>query len=65
MTRFKEGDRVRSLVNTQGLREGQEYTVSGVEVLSTPFGGFTTYTVTCEPDVYLPVTNGHLLLTEA
>lgn len=65
MTRFKAGDRVKSNINAQGLRKDDEYTVVEVLTQHTPFGGFTTYVVTNQPDVYISVGNGHLVLTEA
>lgn len=63
-TRFAEGQQVVSNVNAQGLKQGHVYTVTDVAVRSTPFGGFTTYTVEDSEGNEFSVGNGHLVLRE-
>lgn len=44
-TMFKRGQKVWSTIGAQGLKVGQVYTVTGVWLNYTPWGGFTTYQV--------------------
>jgi hypothetical protein len=64
-TRFEVGERVRSLVDEQGLLAGVVYTVSKVETRSTFAGQFATYWLRLDGDRPLRVMNGHLLLVPA
>jgi hypothetical protein len=61
---FKEGDRVRSNVDAQGMKKGNVYDVVDVESRHTPFGVFMTYQVVDpKTGVQLTVRNAHLLLS--
>lgn len=63
---FQVGQTVESLTNEQGLKKGQTYQVTDVNVRSTPFGGFVTVEVWCEETLRsLKVGNPSLVLKEA
>jgi len=70
MTRFKEGQQVRSEVNAQGLTKGKLYEVVNVETQFILGSGYTTYTVIPVmpagefTDEEFEVGNGHLVLSE-
>lgn len=61
-TRHKVGDRVKSTINAQGLKKGEEYTVVDMDEMRTPFGTFVTYYVTDKKGKKHSVGNGHLVL---
>jgi hypothetical protein len=63
MARFPEGQRVRALVDAQGLQRGAPYNVVAVHEQLTPVGNVVTYEVTDGTDRFV-VTNGHLVLRE-
>ena len=63
MTAFQVGDRVRSTVDTQHLKRGNEYTVIAIQERRLFCGNFVTYTLRDETDgLRFNVVNGHLLL---
>lgn len=57
-SRFAKGDIVTSTVTAQGMKKGEEYEITDVDVKMTPFGGFVFYQL----DKKMWITNGHLLL---
>lgn len=63
MTRFHEAQQVRAVYSVQSMREGDVFTVAGVEVLSYFFGDVVTYQLTDGARTFA-VRNGHLVLTE-
>jgi hypothetical protein len=67
-TTFETGNVVRANVSEQGMAEGNLYTITDVEIQSTPFGGFVTYSLTSKQRFHLALAdlkigNGHMLLT--
>lgn len=62
MTQFVKGDRVRGLVQAQGLVIDRVYKVVEVVVNSTPFGDFVGYQLEGPDASRNFVTNGHLVL---
>ncbi len=62
MATFNLGDEVVSLVNAQGLVEGETYRVREPIDLPSPFGGCTDYVLEDKEGEELRVVNGHLVL---
>ncbi len=60
-TTFEVGDRVRSRVNAQGLRQGEVYVVAATRTVYRFGGGYVTYTMESGQEVG----NGHLVLERA
>ncbi len=64
--RFAKGQRVRSLVTSQGLTEGTVYTIVDMMCFPGMFGTFVHYALQETPShAAVVMRNGHLLLTEA
>lgn len=65
MNQFKQGQRVRSRVNTQGMHVGQQLEVVEVRERHTFVGGFTSLVLRCEESGRVldrPVGNPHLVV---
>jgi hypothetical protein len=60
--RFKVGQKVRSLIDAQGLERGAVYEVIDVREQVMFFGTFVTYLVKDKQSAAHVVTNGHLVL---
>jgi hypothetical protein len=63
MSNFQIGNTVKANLDAQGMIKDHFYTVANVRIEYTPFGAFTTYTIT-DGVKNLTIGNGHLLLTK-
>ena len=59
---FKQGQRVVSNVNAQGLRAGEAYEITACDVYRTFFGPFVTYSLKDREGTVRTVSNCHLIL---
>jgi len=45
MNTFKDGQKVESVVNAQGMNKGERFTVCSHQKTITPYGAFVTYII--------------------